>query len=152
MLRNIASGPEIGLPGRVLAGLLPGQHRNRPSGRPSAGRMADFGAFPVAVRLKSGPEGRSAARKHCCEHSITSHDLCIMAARCFLRCGAEVHPGDVVYVPAGYIFVERYLNADVIALRVFTPTIGSPAVARALKWATAHRQDVGVRCCNSLVV
>jgi hypothetical protein len=27
MLRNSASGPEIGLPGRILAGLLPGRHR-----------------------------------------------------------------------------------------------------------------------------
>ncbi len=38
MLRNSASGPEIGLPGRILAGLLPGNHRNRPSpiSRPEA--------------------------------------------------------------------------------------------------------------------
>ncbi len=34
MLRNSASGPEIGLPGRLLAGLLPGNHQNRPSGEP----------------------------------------------------------------------------------------------------------------------
>ncbi len=40
------SGPEIGLPGRILAGLLPGEDRDRPSDRPSAGRRADFGAFP----------------------------------------------------------------------------------------------------------
>ena len=66
MLRNNASGPEIGLPGRILAGLLPEKHRNRPSGRPSAGRRADFGAFPVAVRPQSGPEGRFTARKHYC--------------------------------------------------------------------------------------
>ena len=71
MLRNSASGPEIGLPGRILAGLLPGKHRNWPSGRPSAGRRADFGAFPVAVRPKSGPEGRCTARKHYC--LIRSH-------------------------------------------------------------------------------
>ncbi len=50
MLRNSASGPEIGLPGRILVGLLPGKHRNRPSGRPSAGRGAHFDSFPVAVR------------------------------------------------------------------------------------------------------
>jgi hypothetical protein len=31
---NSASGPEIGPPGRILAGLIPGMHRNRPSGRP----------------------------------------------------------------------------------------------------------------------
>ncbi len=30
MLRNRTSGKEIGLPGRILAGLLPGKHRNRP--------------------------------------------------------------------------------------------------------------------------
>ncbi len=42
MLRNNASGPEIGLPGRILAGLQPGKHRNQPSGRPSAGGRADF--------------------------------------------------------------------------------------------------------------
>ncbi len=34
MLRNSASGAEIGLPGRILAGLLPGKNRNRPFGRP----------------------------------------------------------------------------------------------------------------------
>ncbi len=58
MLSNIASRPEIGLPGRILAGVLPGRHRNRPSGRPKAGRRGDFGVFPVAVRPKSGPEAR----------------------------------------------------------------------------------------------
>jgi hypothetical protein len=31
MLRNSASGPEIGLPGRILAGLLPGNHPHRPA-------------------------------------------------------------------------------------------------------------------------
>ncbi len=57
MLRNSASGSEIGLLGRILAGLLPGKHQNRPSGRPKASRSTDFGAFPAAVRPKSGPEG-----------------------------------------------------------------------------------------------
>ncbi len=66
MLRNNASGPKIGLPRRILAGLLPGKNRNRPSGRPKAGRRADFGSLPVAVRAKSGPEGRCPARKHYC--------------------------------------------------------------------------------------
>jgi hypothetical protein len=42
MLRNSASGPEIGLPGRILAGLLPGKHEIRPSGRPKAGRRPIF--------------------------------------------------------------------------------------------------------------
>ncbi len=36
MLRNSASGPEISLLGRILAGLLPGKHPKRPSGRPKA--------------------------------------------------------------------------------------------------------------------
>ncbi len=49
MLRNSASGPELGLPGRILAGLLPGKHRK------AFGRRADFGAFPVAVRAKTRP-------------------------------------------------------------------------------------------------
>ena len=40
--RNLlsASGPETGPPGRMLAGLLPGKHRNPPSDRPKAGREA----------------------------------------------------------------------------------------------------------------
>ncbi len=50
MSSNGASGPYIGLPGRILAGLLPGNNRNRPAGRPKAGWRAYFGAFPVAVR------------------------------------------------------------------------------------------------------
>ncbi len=66
MLRNGAAGPEICLPGLILAGLLPGMNRNRPSGLPKAGRRADFGAFPVAVRPKSG----RTARNHYC---ITSN-------------------------------------------------------------------------------
>ncbi len=64
--RNSASVPEVGLPGRILAGPLPGKHRNRPSGRRKAGRRADFGTFPVAVRPKIRPECRFAARKRYC--------------------------------------------------------------------------------------
>ncbi len=60
MKRKSASGSEIGPPGRILTGLLPGKYRNRPPGRPSAGRRADFDAFPVAVRPKSGREGPEA--------------------------------------------------------------------------------------------
>jgi hypothetical protein len=56
MLRNSASGPEIGLPGRILAGLLPGKHRNRPPSRPPANRRTDVGAF----------RGRFPARKRYC--------------------------------------------------------------------------------------
>ena len=57
MLRNNASGPEIGLPGQTF---WPDSYREStelgpPTGR--AGRRADFGTFPVAVRPKSGPEG-----------------------------------------------------------------------------------------------
>ncbi len=66
MSRNNGSGPEIGLPGRILAGLVPGKHRHRPSGRPSAGQRTGFSVFPVAVRPISGPEGRFMARNHYC--------------------------------------------------------------------------------------
>ncbi len=34
MLRNSASGPEIGLPGWISAGFQSGEPHNRPSGRP----------------------------------------------------------------------------------------------------------------------
>ncbi len=64
MLRNIASGTEINLPGwksGFRAGNLIGKNLNRPSGRPSAGRRADVEAFPIRIRPKSGP-----ARKHYC--------------------------------------------------------------------------------------
>jgi hypothetical protein len=53
MSRNRVSGPYIGLPGQIFAGLLLGKGRNQPSGRPKAGRRADLGAFLV-VRPKSG--------------------------------------------------------------------------------------------------
>ncbi len=36
MLRNSASGPEIGLPGRMSAAFNSAESQNRPSGRPSA--------------------------------------------------------------------------------------------------------------------
>jgi hypothetical protein len=48
---------KIGLPGRILARLLPGRYRNRRSGRPKAGRRAEFGVFQVPVRPNSCPEG-----------------------------------------------------------------------------------------------
>ncbi len=73
MLRNNASGPDIGLPGRSLAGLLPGRHHIRPFGRPSAGRRADFGAFPVAVLPKSGRQGGFPARSQYCATESTVH-------------------------------------------------------------------------------
>jgi hypothetical protein len=49
--------------GRSPTGNVPKQH----FGRPKAGQSANFGAFPVAVRPKTGPEGRSPVRKHYCE-------------------------------------------------------------------------------------
>ncbi len=55
MLHKSASGPQMGLPGRILAGLLPGKNRNRSSGRPKAGKRANLGAFPVAVQQKIRP-------------------------------------------------------------------------------------------------
>ncbi len=62
VLRNSASGPEIGLPGRLSAGFQSG----KPQNRPSAGRVADFEAFPNRVRPKSEPEARFLSRKHYC--------------------------------------------------------------------------------------
>ncbi len=56
MFRNNASGPEIGLPGRILAGLLPGEHRNQFSDWPKAGRRADFVDFPAAFRIPNSHE------------------------------------------------------------------------------------------------
>ncbi len=44
MLRNGASGPEIG--------------------RPKAGRRADLEALQIRIRPKSGPEAQFPARKH----------------------------------------------------------------------------------------
>ncbi len=60
-------------PGRrsaFRAGIWPDRHRESTEiGRP-AGRRADFGAVPVAVRPKSGPEGRFTVRKrYCVTHS-----------------------------------------------------------------------------------
>ncbi len=46
MLRNTASGPEMSLPGRIVAGLLPGEHRNRPSGR----FLCSPGSSPAKIR------------------------------------------------------------------------------------------------------
>ncbi len=49
MLRNSASGPETGLPGRILAGLLPGKHRHRPSGRPEGLFRCVPGSSPAEI-------------------------------------------------------------------------------------------------------
>ncbi len=67
----------IVLPGRKAAfraGFWPDCYREStdigppagPSGRPKAGRRADFGVFPIAVRPNCGPEVRFPARKHYC--------------------------------------------------------------------------------------
>jgi hypothetical protein len=58
-----ASGPEMGLPGRISAGFQSGEPQNRSSGRPKAGRRAEFEAFPIR-RPKSGLEGQFPARRH----------------------------------------------------------------------------------------
>ncbi len=76
MLRNSASGPEIGIPGRISAGFHSGKPRSRPSGRPKAGRRADFEDLPTRIRPKAGPEARCPARKHyCVKSSITSQNM-----------------------------------------------------------------------------
>ncbi len=49
MLRNNGSGQDIGLPGRILAGLLPGKHRNWPSGRPEGRFQCVPGNSPATV-------------------------------------------------------------------------------------------------------
>ncbi len=38
--RDSAPGPEMGLPAGIFAGLLPGKHRNRASGRPTDGPIS----------------------------------------------------------------------------------------------------------------
>ncbi len=82
MLCNSPSGSEIGLPGRILAGLLPGKHRHRPPGRPSATRRADFGAVPAAVRkIRPGrpiydPEALSCNMKYPGRKHMVLRTLC----------------------------------------------------------------------------
>ena len=49
-LRNSASGPDIGLPGRILAGLLLGKHRHGPSGRPKGRFLCFPGSSPAKIR------------------------------------------------------------------------------------------------------
>ncbi len=66
MLCNNASGSEIVFQGQISAGFLSGKLPNRPSGRPKAGRRADFEAFPIRIRPECVPEARFAARKRHC--------------------------------------------------------------------------------------
>ncbi len=60
MLGNSASGPEIGLPGRISPVFLLGAPHNRPSGRPTAGLFCSFpDDNPTEIRPGSpiaGPE------------------------------------------------------------------------------------------------
>ncbi len=59
----------IVLPGsksKLRAGFRPDSNRESLKIGPPAGRRADFGVFPVAVRPKSDPEDRFPARKHYC--------------------------------------------------------------------------------------
>ncbi len=65
MLRHTASGLDrVSEPDfdRILAG----KPQHGPSGRPSAGRKADFEVFPSGVRPISSPEVRFQAGKHYC--------------------------------------------------------------------------------------
>ncbi len=96
MLRNSASGQEIGLQGWILAGLLPGKHRKGPSGRP-AGRWAYFGPSPLDVRQKSGPDGRFPARKH---YGVTSSIvISIPTSRVEGRRPSRPRPGMLLTIP-----------------------------------------------------
>ncbi len=59
MLRSSVFGPEIGFPGRMLAGPLPGKHQNRPFGRPEGRFRFSPGSSPAKIRPgrpSSGPE------------------------------------------------------------------------------------------------
>jgi hypothetical protein len=54
MLRNNASGPEIGLPGRILAGLLPGKHQHLPV-EVLGGRLGRAKSAPTAFKRLMKP-------------------------------------------------------------------------------------------------
>ncbi len=64
MLSHNASGPEVGLPGRISAGFQSGRPQNRPSRRPKAVRRGEFEVFRIRIRPKSSPEARFPAPKH----------------------------------------------------------------------------------------
>ncbi len=61
-------GRKIGLPSRIWAGFFSEKHKNRPSGRPKAGRRPDSEALPTRIRPASSPEARFPVRKHYCEN------------------------------------------------------------------------------------
>ncbi len=56
MLLDGASGPGIRLPGRISAGFWSTKLQNWPSGRPWAGRRADFEAFPAKNLAETWPK------------------------------------------------------------------------------------------------
>ncbi len=65
MVRNNVSGRESAF----RSGFCPDCYRGNTDIGPPAGRRpagGPFGTFPVAVRPKSGPEGRLTAQKHYC--------------------------------------------------------------------------------------
>ncbi len=56
---NQVSGPDFG---RILVGKVSKSALRQTEGRPEA----DFDAFPIRIRPKSGPEARFPARRHYC--------------------------------------------------------------------------------------
>ncbi len=56
MLPNSASGRKSAFRASFRPDSKSGRLQNLASGLPSAGRRADFEAFPIRIRLKSGPE------------------------------------------------------------------------------------------------
>ncbi len=58
------AGPDFGFAGPDFGRIATGTRRDRSSGGPSAGMETDFGVFPTAVQLKSGPAHRSPAREN----------------------------------------------------------------------------------------
>ena len=51
VLLNNAAGPDINLPGRILAELLSGKHRNRFPRQPTIGRQSRCWCFPVYIKF-----------------------------------------------------------------------------------------------------
>ncbi len=92
MLRNNASGPEIGLPGRISAGFW---SRELHKSALKAGRKADFYVFPTRIRPKSSPETRFPARKHymyICLYLYFLLFFCVCLFVCFVCC-RDQRPG-----------------------------------------------------------
>ncbi len=110
MLRNSASGPEIGLPGRISTGFSPGEPQNRPSGR-----RADFDVFPIRVRPGSpfsGPEallrkmGYDTALN--CHYRSASSYFCMWSPFQALRVGSgATFLPNIVQQPENHIFTHR---------------------------------------------